>query len=115
MKISAMLDRQKGRDFYDTMFLLSQTPPDFSFLYAKSGIPDLETLKQAAAATFQKVDLKRKMRDFDHLLFNKANSQKILRAPPAVRQKSEKQFGAVKRRDGREIENHKNQIYLHHP
>ncbi|MEA3444361.1 MAG: nucleotidyl transferase AbiEii/AbiGii toxin family protein [Bacteroidota bacterium] len=28
MKVSAMLDRKKGRDFYDAMFLLSQTMPD---------------------------------------------------------------------------------------
>lgn len=32
MKISAMLARGKGRDFYDVMFLLSQTNPDYSFL-----------------------------------------------------------------------------------
>lgn len=38
MKVSAMLDRQKGRDFYDAMFLLSQTMPDFNFLSQRMGI-----------------------------------------------------------------------------
>lgn len=30
MKISALLSRQKGRDFYDVMFLLGQTGPNYS-------------------------------------------------------------------------------------
>ena len=31
MKVSALISRQKGRDFYDTMFLMGQTTPDFGF------------------------------------------------------------------------------------
>ena len=79
MKVSAMLNRQKGRDFYDTMFLLSQTLPDFSFLAIRSGIPDLGALKKAAKAVIENVDMNKKIRDFEHLLFNKNNSKKILR------------------------------------
>ena len=44
MKVSAMFDRKKGRDFYDAMFLLSQTLPDFNFLKEKSGISNLRQL-----------------------------------------------------------------------
>jgi predicted nucleotidyltransferase component of viral defense system len=80
MKVSAMLNRQKGRDFYDAMFLLSQTLPDFTFLAKRSGIADLLSLKQAAKDVILNIDMKRKMRDFEHLLFNKKNSAKILRA-----------------------------------
>lgn len=80
MKVSAMLNRQKGRDFYDAMFLLSQILPDFAFLAKRSGITDLHALKQAAKDVILSVDMKRKMRDFEHLLFNKKNSAKILRA-----------------------------------
>lgn len=80
MKVSAMLNRQKGRDFYDAMFLLSQTLPDFTFLAKRSGIADLHSLKQAAKDVILSIDMKRKMRDFEHLLFNKKNSAKILRA-----------------------------------
>jgi len=79
MKVSAMI--QKGRDFYDAMFLLSQTLPDFKFLSKKCGISSLDELKNAAEKLFRNVDLKNKMRDFEHLLFNKNNSAKILRAP----------------------------------
>ena len=79
MKVSAMLDRQKGRDFYDAMFLLSQTMPDFNFLSKRMGISDLDALKEAAERIIMNVDLKSKMRDFDHLLFTKSNSTRILR------------------------------------
>ncbi len=81
MKVSAMLDRQKGRDFYDAMFLLSQTMPDYKFLQAKSGISTIEELKQAVAKIFEVVDLRSKMKDFEHLLFNRNNSERILRSP----------------------------------
>jgi len=80
MKVSAMLDRKKGRDFYDAMFLLSQTLPDFTFLKEKSGISNINELKTRAKSVIQSVDLKGKMRDFEHLLFNKRNSARILHA-----------------------------------
>ncbi len=78
MKISAMLSRQKGRDFYDVMFLLAQTSPDYSFLTKTHGIHNLEELKEATADVVKKVDLNMKKRDFEHLLFNKKNSERIL-------------------------------------
>lgn len=81
MKVSAMLDRKKGRDFYDAMFLLSQTLPDFDFLKAKAGIANMKELKERAAEIFITIDLQQKMKDFDHLLFNKSNSSKILHSP----------------------------------
>lgn len=81
MKVAAMLSRQKGRDFYDAMFLLSQTLPDFKFLSKRCGISSLDELKLAADKLFKNVNLRNKMRDFEHLLFNKNNSARILRAP----------------------------------
>lgn len=80
MKVSAMLDRKKGRDFYDAMFLLSQTLPDFNFLKEKSGISNLRQLKTQAKMVIRSVDLKSKRRDFEHLLFDKRNSKRILHA-----------------------------------
>lgn len=81
MKVAAMLSRQKGRDFYDAMFLLSQTLSDFKFLSERCEISSLDELKIAAEKLFETVDLKNKARDFEHLLFNKNNSIRILRAP----------------------------------
>lgn len=79
MKIAAMLARAKGRDFYDLMFLLSQTKPDYGFLSDRCGVHNLQELKQATTELIKTVDLKKKQKDFEHLLFNKANSGKILR------------------------------------
>lgn len=78
MKLSALLSRQKGRDFYDVMFLLGQTNPDYSFLSLKCGIHNLPELKTALLETLAKINLKHKSKDFAHLLFSKGNSQRIL-------------------------------------
>ncbi len=79
MKIAAMLDRKKGRDFYDVMFLLSQTEPDFQYLANKLDISNIDQLKKAVEKTIDTIDLKIKVRDFQHLLLNKENSRRILR------------------------------------
>ena len=79
MKITAMLARAKGRDFYDLMFLLSQTKPDYVFLQNRCGIKNLQEFKNATAKLLETTDLKKKQKDFEHLLFNKENSFKILR------------------------------------
>jgi len=78
MKVSALLSRQKGRDFYDTLFLMGQTQPDYKFLSAKCGISNLQDLKDALSALLFQVDLAHKAKDFEHLVFQKRNSRKIL-------------------------------------
>lgn len=79
MKISALISRQKGRDFYDTMFLLSKTEPNYPFLQQKCGIGNKAALKKNLLSQLQTVDLTIKMHDFEHLLFDKDNSRKILK------------------------------------
>jgi len=79
MKIAAMLTRAKGRDFYDLMFLLPQSKPDYDFLSKRCGIHNLQEFKQATAKLLKTVDLNKKQKDFEHLLFNKTSSEKILR------------------------------------
>jgi predicted nucleotidyltransferase component of viral defense system len=78
MKVAAMLARSKGRDFYDLMFLLAQAKPDYDFLSKRCGIHDLQELKRATNELLKTIDLMKKQKDFEHLLFNKANSEKIL-------------------------------------
>lgn len=78
-KIAAMLARAKGRDFYDLMFLLAQSKPDYRFLEKRCGIGTLAQLKSATAERLKTVDLKTKQRDFEHLLFNRVNSARVLR------------------------------------
>ena len=47
MKFAAILSRQKGRDFYDAIFLLSKTRPNLGFLASRTGIATLDALKSA--------------------------------------------------------------------
>lgn len=77
MKLAAMILRQKGRDFYDAMYLMGFTKPDYHFLAAKIGIQNIEELKLAITELLKTVDLNKKMKDFEHLLFNKENSKRI--------------------------------------
>lgn len=79
MKFSAILSRQKGRDFYDTIFLLSKTNPNMDFLHAKTGISTMEELKNAMKNRLLGIDLNEKKRDFVHLLFNESNAERILK------------------------------------
>ncbi len=78
MKITAMLSRGKGRDYYDVMFLLSRTEPDYQFLVSRCDIHNLAELKAAVEKSLQTVDLRRKQKDFEHLLFHRDNSRRIL-------------------------------------
>ena len=78
MQIAALLSRKKGRDFYDVMFLMSQTSPDYNFLTEKSGVGNLQALKESFIDLLSKVDLTKKAKDFGHLVFNKTNTRRIL-------------------------------------
>jgi len=78
MKLSALLSRAKGRDFYDVMFLLALTKPNYDFLVQKQNIHNLTELKTKLLETIEKVDLQHKSKDFEHLLFYKENKDKIL-------------------------------------
>lgn len=78
MKILALLQRKKGRDFYDVMFLMSQQNPDYHFLNTKYGISHEFELKSAFLEVLESIDLKHKAKDFEHLAFNQESTKKIL-------------------------------------
>lgn len=78
MKLSALLARAKGRDFYDTMFLMQQTKPSYEFLSARLGINTPDELKKAILNKLKTIDLNVKKRDFEHLLLNVNAGEKIL-------------------------------------
>ena len=79
MKFAAILTRQKGRDYYDAIFLLSKTKPNLDFLQTKTGISSMEELKAVVSERLKEVDLHQKKRDFMHLLFNESNADRVLR------------------------------------
>ena len=79
MKLCALLTRQKGRDFYDVLFLMQRTAPDYAFLQQQKGIANKEQLSAALCEMVAKTDMKMKQRDFEHLLFDSHKSEMILR------------------------------------
>lgn len=84
MKFATILSRQKGRDFYDAIFLLSKTRPNLEFLSARAGISSIGELKTAIAERLREIDLNQKKRDFSHLIFNEQNAERILQFPNVV-------------------------------
>ncbi len=52
MKLSALLARAKGRDFYDCMFLMQQARPSYEFLEQRMGISTPEQLKNRKSRAF---------------------------------------------------------------
>lgn len=78
MKLSALLTRAKGRDFYDAMFLLMRTPPDYDYLSQRAGITDAAGLRAALLKKLDEVNLMNKKRDLEHLLFLRESAEKIL-------------------------------------
>jgi len=84
MKFATILSRQKGRDFYDAIFLLSKTRPNLEFLSARAGISSTGELKTAIAERLREIDLNQKKRDFSHLIFNEQNAERILQFPNVV-------------------------------
>lgn len=79
MKVTALLERGKGRDFYDVMFLLGLTKPDYDFLEKRIDVKNASELKSEVKKRIKNTDLKTKAKDFEHLLFNKENNKRILR------------------------------------
>lgn len=78
MKISALISRRKGRDFYDTMFLLGQgVTPDYAFLNERCGIADKETLRRALLQVVSETNMELKMHDFEHMLFVPDNIKRL--------------------------------------
>ncbi len=77
MKLSAVLNRSKGRDFYDAMFLLSQTKPNYAFLTAKHGLHNGKELKEVLRERIAEIDLVKKQQDVQHLLFDSQRSNMI--------------------------------------
>ena len=78
MKLSALLARAKGRDFYDTIFLWQQSEPDYDFLVKRCGISTPKKLKVALDKKVAESNLHDKQKDFLHLLFAGNAGNKIL-------------------------------------
>lgn len=87
MKIAAMLERQKGRDFYDVMYLWGRTEPNYGYLRAKFGINSEEELKSRILEVCKSIDFVWKSRDFEKLVYNTEEIRKLQIFPEYIRQK----------------------------
>ena len=79
-KIFAIFNRKvpKGRDFYDAVFLLSKTKPNYDYLQLKLKIKRKEELKEKILTLENKLDFKELAKDVEPFLFNPADSKKVV-------------------------------------
>ncbi len=78
-KIYAALNRKrsKGRDFFDIIFLFSQTQPNYQYLDKKLNIKNMEELKSLFLDQTKDVDFDELARDVKPFLINYKDSKKI--------------------------------------
>ena len=81
MKLSTILHRGKGRDFYDAMFLRSRSEPDMNYLSQREGIASGEQLRCRMMQVCDSTDFRLKAQDFKYLLFHPENASRILDFP----------------------------------
>lgn len=78
-KIYAIFNRKRtmGRDFFDVVFLMGKTKPDYGYLKNKLGIKHKEELRSRLLALCDNIDLKILARDVRPFLFNPEDSKKV--------------------------------------
>jgi predicted nucleotidyltransferase component of viral defense system len=79
--------RNKGRDFFDTVFLLATIDrPNYDFLSMKAGINNSKELKEQILARCAGLDMKAMADDVQPFLFNPADAKKVLLFPDYLKQ-----------------------------
>lgn len=78
-KINAAFNRKraKGRDFYDIVFLLSFTKPDYEYLQKKLGIENADALRERLLTATKEFDFKALARDVQPFLFRAEDARKV--------------------------------------
>lgn len=87
-KISCSYSKFLTLKFKNLFYTQDKEEPDSDFLKKRCGINNLQELKDAANKLLRTVDLSKKQKDIEHLLFSKANSAKILRFSNFINRKS---------------------------
>jgi predicted nucleotidyltransferase component of viral defense system len=87
MKTGAVLERGKGRDFYDFIFLSGITEPDFGYLEEKFGITNQVQLYERILESCKTTNFQLKSRDFEKLIFDPAETKKVLLFREYIKQK----------------------------
>lgn len=78
-KIYAAVNRRraKGRDFFDIVFLLSLTKPNYPYLQLKLGVDNASALRKKFTEAIADIDFKELGRDVQSFLFNAADVKKV--------------------------------------
>lgn len=78
-KIFAIFNRKtlKGRDFYDVVFLLAKTRPNYDYLQLKIQVRNEKELKDKLLSLDGKVNFKDLAGDVEQFLFNPEDSKKV--------------------------------------
>ncbi|MFC2112255.1 nucleotidyl transferase AbiEii/AbiGii toxin family protein [Bacteroidota bacterium] len=87
MKIGAALERQKGRDYYDCMYLMGKTEPNWEYLTLKFNIGSAVELKGRLLDSCKNVDFTHKSEEFGKLIFNPDEAIKVKLFPEYIKQK----------------------------
>ena len=77
MKFGALILRQNGRDFYDVLFLWKLAKPDYVFLKHRIGVSNKAELLARITDALKYVDLERKAKDVEYLVFDKQSLDRI--------------------------------------
>jgi len=80
-------DRNKGRDFYDLVFLMGrEIRPNYEYLKAKAAITDTKLLKKAILNRCQQLDMETMAKDVEPFLFDPSDAKKVIRFENVVQQ-----------------------------
>ena len=78
-KFYAILNRPrpKGRDFFDVVFLLGKTKPNYDYLKLKAGIDSVQELKSAILERCSQIDMAEMARDVAPFLFDAKDEKRV--------------------------------------
>lgn len=80
-------DRNKGRDFYDLVFLMGRKiKPNYRYLEAKVSISNQESLKEAVLDRCRRLNMEVMARDVEPFLFNATDVKKVIHFADVVQQ-----------------------------
>ncbi|NBC26307.1 MAG: nucleotidyl transferase AbiEii/AbiGii toxin family protein [Bacteroidetes bacterium] len=80
-------NRNKGRDFYDVLFLMGRdVKPDFGYLQQKISVSDVEELKKTILKSCQQLNMDAMATDVEPFLFDPSEMKKVRQFEEIVRQ-----------------------------
>lgn len=80
-------DRNKGRDFFDLVFLMSRSiQPNYDYLEDKISVSEAKSLKEVVLEKCQQLNMEEMAKDVEPFLFKATDRKKVVRFEEVVRQ-----------------------------